>query len=1117
MTKPVIICVDDEPTILDSLEIQLRKSFGNDYLIETAVDGEEALELVEELLADSYEVALVIADCIMPKMQGDELLRRIHIIAPKTIKIMLTGQANLESVGNAINQANLYRYITKPWQDEDLRLTIQEAVRSYFQEKQLAEQNLKLAAYNQNLERLVKSRTQELEEKNLQLIASEKKYRALVEASQDMIWSVDVEGRYTFVNQAVKQIYGYEPHEMLDRLFADFEPPEKIAKDLELFQRLLNEESIFQYEIRQLAKDGRLLYLMVNAIPLRDDQGNIIGTTGTASDITKRKQTEEALYKSEFMLRQILNTMPGAVYQFMLSPQGEKKYCFMSQGAYKLLGYTAEQLIEDYALQWNQILPEDRDRMEESIKASAKQHQPWFEEFRIHHTNGQVRWIQGYSLPGEPLPDGTVTWTGTLTDVTDRKQREEALQLIVEGTASETGNEFFRSCVRYLAQLLHVRYALVTEWSDQAKTRLRTLAYWTGNDFSENFEYPIAGNPCHEVLHGTTCYYPEHVQALFPNNADLVRLGVESYFGIPLTNASGKILGHLAVMDIKPMITAPDGRGIPSERLHILKIFAARAGAELERKLTEDALKQSAYAADAANRAKSEFLSRMSHELRTPLNAILGFTQVMNRSPSRSTEEQEHLGIISRSGEHLLELINDILAMSKIESGRVTLKETNFDLYNLLDTLKEMFQLKAQSKGIQLIFDRASDVPQYVKTDESKLRQILINLLGNAMKFTEAGKVALRVAMGNGEEIPHSQLRNGNALPFSEEPDVNQRHPIPNSRLYFAVEDTGFGIAPEEMHLLFAPFEQTETGRKSQQGTGLGLPLTRQFVQLMGGDVSVSSTVGKGTIVKFDVPLCLAQSQEVQTPQKPRRVIGLSPDQLNYRILVVDDVKVSRLLLVKLLTSTGFEVREAKDGLEAIALWESWKPHLILMDVQMPEMDGCEATRQIKSREKERGRGKDGENRQSPIPNPQSQTIIIALTANAFEEDRAVVLAAGCDDFISKPFQEETIFGKIAKYLGVRYIYEEPARKSSEIEPQDGKNLSDRPLEDYLSKMPAEWVKQLYQEAITGSDCQIFNLIEQIPSNHAPLRHALMDWVKDFDFERVIDLIKQVSNEGKEN
>jgi CheY-like chemotaxis protein len=187
------------------------------------------------------------------------------------------------------------------------------------------------------------------------------------------------------------------------------------------------------------------------------------------------------------------------------------------------------------------------------------------------------------------------------------------------------------------------------------------------------------------------------------------------------------------------------------------------------------------------------------------------------------------------------------------------------------------------------------------------------------------------------------------------------------------------------------------------------------------------------------------------------------------------------------------------------------------MDVQMPEMDGCEATRQIKSREKERGTWKEGENQQSPIPNPQSQTIIIALTANAFEEDRAVVLAAGCDDFISKPFQEETIFGKIARYLGVRYIYEEPAQKSSQVEPQAEKNLCDRPLEDYLSKMPAEWVKQLYQEAITGSDCQIFNLIEQIPSNHAPLRHALMDWVKDFDFERVIDLIKQVSNERKEN
>ncbi|WP_199321343.1 PAS domain S-box protein [Microcoleus sp. FACHB-831] len=1214
MKKPVIICVDDESTIVESLEIQLKKYCTNEYLIETASDGEEALELIEELLADEYEISLVIADCIMPKMQGDELLIRIHALTPETFKVMLTGQANIEAVVNAINGANLYRYLTKPWQDEDLKLTVQEALRSYFQDKQLAEQNAKLAEYNQNLEQVVKIRTEELEEKNRQviasekkyrdlvetsqdtiwsvdalgrytfvnqavkqmygyepvemlgrrfadfmtpeqyakdlevfqqilegeplfqyetthvakdgrrihllfnaialrddegniigttgtasditkrkqtqeaLLASEKKYRALVEASQDIIWSVDALGRYTFVNQAVKQIYGYEPEEMLGRQFAEFEPPEQIIRDLETFKRLLEGESVVQYESTQLAKDGRQIYLMFNAIALRDDKGNVIGTTGTASDITKRKQTEEALRERESMLSQITNTMPGAVYQFMLTAQGQKKYPFISEGAYELLGYTAEQLMQDYALQWNQILLEDRERLEESVNTSAQQHQPWFEEFRINHTNGQVRWIQGHSLPGEPLPDGTLIWTGTLIDITDRKQREEALRLIVEGTASKTGDEFFRSCVRYLAKLLHIRYALVTEWADLAKTKLRTLAFWTGDDFGENFEYYIANTPCRNVIEGTTCYYPQSVQTLFPSYGNLVTLGAQSYIGIPLINTSGNILGHLAVMDIKPIVNASSSGGIPSEHLYILKIFAARTAAELERKLAEDALKRTAFAADAANRAKTEFLSRMSHELRTPLNAILGFTQVMNRNPSLPTEAHEQLGIISRSGEHLLELINDILQMAKIDSGKVTLNETSFDLYYMLEAFKEMFQLKAKIKGIKLIFDKTPDVPQYVQTDESKLRQILINLLENAIKFTEAGEVTLRLRVEQGSD----------------------RAPL---RLLFQVEDTGSGIAPEEMHLLFKPFEQTETGRKSQQGTGLGLPLSQQFVQLMGGDITVSSTLGKGTIFQFYVPLCLAQSHEVSTPQETRRVIGLAPDQPKYRILIVDNVQSSCLLLVKMLTSVGFDVREASNGVEAIALWESYSPHLIFIDMVMPVMDGYEATCQIKAREQaSRGAGEQGslslQNQKSKTEN--QKTVIIALTANAFEEERAVIMSAGCDDFASEPLQEETIFSKIAQHLEVRYIYEEPPAINLEVKPQDEESRSDRSVEVYLSQMPDEWVTQLYQAAAVGSDCQILQLIEQIPSTHAPLRHTLIDWVNDFLFERVIDLIKQV-------
>ncbi|MEW6498690.1 MAG: ATP-binding protein, partial [Cyanobacteriota bacterium] len=406
------------------------------------------------------------------------------------------------------------------------------------------------------------------------------------------------------------------------------------------------------------------------------------------------------------------------------------------------------------------------------------------------------------------------------------------------------------------------------------------------------------------------------------------------------------------------------------------------------------ALQQALHAADAANRAKSEFLANMSHELRTPLNAILGFTQIMNRDSSLSTQHQQYLGIINRAGEHLLDLINDVLEMSKIEAGRIALHENCFDLIRLLDNLENMFRLRAQAKNLDLIFDIAPNIPQGVKTDESKLRSCLINLLGNAIKFTESGQVTLRVSMdnrecnswreqgiGNQEEIreglelsPIATPSNSSEKTTSEQENKTEVSfpPFPlsscllpqssfsvsdcqcllaNSRLLFAVEDTGPGIAPEEIDLLFEPFGQTEAGRKSQQGTGLGLPISRRFVQLMGGDIQVSSVLGKGTTFAFDIQIALADATEVQITQTKRKVIGLAPNQSEYRILVVDDRFESRLVLVTLFTSIGFCVQEAENGREAIAIWESWKPHLIFMDMHMPVMDGYEATRLIKAGE----------------------------------------------------------------------------------------------------------------------------------------------------------------------
>ena len=520
-------------------------------------------------------------------------------------------------------------------------------------------------------------------------------------------------------------------------------------------------------------------------------------------------------------------------------------------------------------------------------------------------------------------------------------------------------------------------------------------------------------------------------------------------------------------------------------------------------------LKTAKEAADSANRAKSEFLANMSHELRTPLNAILGFTQLMQRDGSLTSNHQRHIRIINQSGEHLLELINDVLEMSKIEAGRVTLHERDFDLHQLLHSLDVMLQLKAQSKGLRLSFELEAAVPQHIKADENKLRQVLINLLGNAIKFTEKGSVTLRV-----KTLPATSVQNQE---FSRSGVQGERRKgeklsIPHSllTLCFEVEDTGSGIAAEELDHLFQAFKQTQVGQESQEGTGLGLRISQKFVQLMGGEITVKSELGKGSCFTFQIQPTLAEATPIAISSDLNRASSLAPGQPNYRILIAEDKPVNRLLLVQLLSVLGFEIKEAANGQEAITLWQQWQPHLIFMDMQMPLVDGYEATQQIKQFQASTQKNQNVSSTQPDLP---PVPIIIALTASAFTEQRQAILKVGCDDMLSKPFRREEILEILTKHLGVQYGYEASttdaiAKNLTQLQPDwilDAKALT---------IMPSEWITQLHNAAAQGNDGASLKLVHQIPSEQSSLIEGLTNLVETYQFDQIMAICADAQRHG---
>ena len=489
---------------------------------------------------------------------------------------------------------------------------------------------------------------------------------------------------------------------------------------------------------------------------------------------------------------------------------------------------------------------------------------------------------------------------------------------------------------------------------------------------------------------------------------------------------------------------------------------AEKALKKLEESIQQ--LEEAKRSAEAANRAKSVFLANMSQEIRTQMNAILGFSQLMQRDPALTPPQRQHLDTINRSGEHLLALINDILEVSRIEAGRTTLNPTTFDLHALLQDVEMMFRLRTDDKQLRLSIERVGEVLRYVVTDESKLRQVLINLLGNAVKFTEKGDITLRVM---------TQATEGGPLHLKVE-----------------VEDTGPGITPEEMERLFDPFEQTGAGRRAGSGTGLGLAISREFVRLMGGDIVVTSQPGTGSVFRFDVAIAKGESSAVGRKTALRQVLKLQPGQRQYRVLIADDVEDNRVLLHNLLESVGFETAQAADGEEALRQYKLWQPDLILLDLRMPVLDGYEVIRHIRSQ---------------PAASPVK---IIVVTASAFQESRKMILAAGADDFIIKPYREAMLLETIREFLGVKYVYAD--RTTAAAAPALG--AATKINQSALAALPSDLIDAMRAAATNADLDHLLELIARIESRDAVLAHALRQLMERFDYAKLLQLLQPETN-----
>jgi len=784
--------------------------------------------------------------------------------------------------------------------------------------------------------------------------------------------------------------------------------------------------------------------------------------------------------RSESTLRNLIANIPGTTYRCRYDVERQDTVWvmeFISDSIEDLSGYPAEDFFQNRVRAYiNLVLPEDIERILKIVMVALEQQAPYVLEYRIQHADGGIRWLYDKGRGVFDSAGKMLYIDGVFFDITSLKEAEAARQ--------------YRSEVDSL--LGEISRSLLEEQLDTAiEFALERLGRFTGSDHARVFEFDEQHqfSLTHAWSHPEVAAYVESAQPLDRNTCNWIYqqmlscqvLQFLSLDDIPPEAASARAIlkSHniQSLLDVSMTCSARSIGFVGLDTVREPKTWT-KTEVELVRRVGEMIalakqkheaeldLIQAKETAEVANRAKSDFLANMSHELRSPLNAILGFAQIMQHSPHLSDHHREDVQIINHSGEHLLNLINNVLDMSKIEAGRTTLNPIDFDLHSMLQDLYGMFNLSAEQKQLQLVFDRPDPLPQYLYADSSKLRQVLINLLNNSIKFTTQGSITLSTQV-------IAQASTGRSV-----------------HLQFSVVDTGTGIDPADYEKIFEPFTQSQSGRESQEGTGLGLSICREFVQMMGGEIHLKNRTDDttGIVATFSIEAQESTAQDADRVLPERDIVGLALGQPNYKILIVDDKLENRQLLLKLLEPLGLQIRVANNGQAAVEIVKNWQPALIWMDLRMPVMSGVEATKRIRQ--------------WSDEANGFVAPKIVAVSATSFMQERMDAIAAGCDAFLSKPFQASDIFDCMTQELGLRYRYANDL--ANETGTPQVTSLLDATA---FTGLDPQLLSELEAAVLRLQWAEILQIVEKISTEDRILAETLYKTVHDFQYTPILQAL----------